>query len=74
MAAKMTKKSVGRTSVPRDQWTSMYIPKDTVPQMIDELTELVLRDLPPGTQIPRYSVLEMALREAIESRKSRTKR
>ena len=53
----------------REGWTTMYVPKKGVPGLVDQLQKLILRDLPDGMDIPKYRVMEIALKEAIESRK-----
>tara|TARA_B110000444_G_C18600414_1_gene482789 strand:- start:3 stop:209 length:207 start_codon:yes stop_codon:yes gene_type:complete len=52
----------------KEGWTTMYVPKNTVPHLVDDLMELVIADLPSGVQMPKYAVMELALKEAIAKR------
>jgi hypothetical protein len=59
----------------KDGWTTMYVPKGDVQRMIVELTKLLEAEIPYDLKIPKYRVLELALRESIEARtKTRTKK
>ena len=71
MAKKTTKKKTSTQSPSKDGWTTMYLPKENVPDMIAELQELLQKEMPYDVAIPKYKVLELALAEAIERRKGK---
>lgn len=56
---------------PRKEWTTMYIPKENVADLIEELQALMTSEFSIEVKIPKYTVLETALREAIERRQNK---
>jgi hypothetical protein len=64
-----SKAGSGRPANSKDDWTTMYIPKEPLQDLVSELQKLLMAESPYDVQIPRYTVLEIALREAIESRR-----